>query len=71
MKYLCLIYSEEKKRGSMSNEEAEALMREYFTFTDSIRETGHYLGGEGLQSVQTAKTVRIRGNRGANYCGPQ
>ena len=70
MKYLCLIYSEEKKRGSMSKEEAEALMREYFAFTDSIRETGHYLGGEALQPVQTAKTVRIRNGKLVATDGP-
>jgi len=70
MKYLCLIYSEEKKRGAMPKEESESLMREYFAFTDSIQQSGHYLGGEALQPVQTAKTVRIRNGKLVATDGP-
>jgi hypothetical protein len=35
-------------------------MGEYVAFNDGIRKSGHYLGGEPLQSVQTATTVRVR-----------
>jgi hypothetical protein len=45
-------------------------MREYFAFTDSIQQSGHYLGGEALQPVQTAKTVRIRNGKLVATDGP-
>jgi hypothetical protein len=37
MKYLCLIYDEEKKVGAMSQSESAAFMGEYFAFTEGIR----------------------------------
>ena len=70
MKYLCLIYDEEKKLGSMSKTESEAFMGEYFAFTDGIRKSGHYLGGNALQPVQTATTVRIRNGKVSATDGP-
>ncbi len=70
MKYLCLIYDEEQKLRAMSQSELEALMGEYFAFTDGIRKSGHYLGGEALQSVTTASTVRIRSGKLSTTDGP-
>ena len=70
MKYLCLIYDEEKKLAAMSQGESDAFMGEYFTFTDGIRKSGHYLGGEALQSVQTATTVRSRNGKLSTTDGP-
>jgi hypothetical protein len=70
MKYLCLIYDEEKKVGAMSKGEMEAFMGEYFAFTEGIRKSGHYLGGEALQPVQTATTLRIRNGKLSTTDGP-
>ena len=70
MKYLCLIYDEEKKLHSMPKTEADAFMGEYFAFTDGIKKTGHYLGGEALQPVEMATTVRIRNGRISTTDGP-
>ena len=70
MKYLCLIYDDEKKMGTMSKSEGDAFMGEYFAFTDGIRKSGHYLGGEALQPVQTATTVRIRNGKMSTTDGP-
>jgi hypothetical protein len=70
MKYLCLIYDEEKKLNSMSKSEGEAFMGEYFGFTDGIKKSGHYLGGEALQPVQTATTVRVRNGKVSTTDGP-
>ena len=41
MRYLCLIYDEEKRMGAMSKAEGDAFMGEYFTFTDNIKKSGH------------------------------
>jgi hypothetical protein len=70
MKYLCLIYDEEKNSATSSKGEADAMMGEYFAFTDGIRKSGHYLGGEALQPVQTATTVRVRNGKLSTTDGP-
>ena len=70
MKYLCLSYDEEKKLGAMSKGESDAFMGEYFAFTEGIRKSRHYLGGEALQPVQTATTVRVRGGKMSTTDGP-
>jgi hypothetical protein len=70
MKYVCLIYDEEKKLDAMSPSESDAFMGEYFAFTDRIRQSGHYVGGEALQPVRTATTVRVRNGKTATTDGP-
>src|SRR5689334_8095078 len=70
MKYLCLIYDEEKKIGSMPKNESDAFMGEYFAFTEGIQKTGHYLGGNALKPVQTATTVRVRNGKVSTTDGP-
>ena len=70
MKYLCLIYDEEKTLAAMSEAEMNALMGEFFTFTESIRKSGHYLGGEALQPIRTATSVRVRNGKMSTTDGP-
>ena len=70
MKYLCLIYDEEKKMDGMSKSEADAFMGEYFAFTEGIKKSGHYIGGEALQPVQAATTVRLRNGKVSTTDGP-
>ncbi len=70
MRYLCLIYDEEKKLGAMSKSESDAFMGEYFAFTEGIQKSGHFLGGEALQPVQTATTVRVRNGKVSTTDGP-
>lgn len=70
MKYLCLIYDEEKTVAGMSKADRDAFMGEYFAFTEGIRKSGHYLAGEALQPVHTATTVRVRNGRMSTTDGP-
>ncbi len=70
MRYLCVIYDEEAKLNTMSKEEGEAFMGEYFAFTDDIKKSGHYLAGEALQPVATATTVRVRNGKLSTTDGP-
>jgi len=70
MKYLCLIYDDEKKWQTMSKAEADAYMGEYFAFTDGIKGSGHYIGGNALQPVHTATTVRSRNGKLSTTDGP-
>jgi hypothetical protein len=70
MKYLCLIYDEERKLDAMSKSESEAFMGEYFAFTNQVKESGHYVAGEALQPVKTATTIRVRDGRLLTTDGP-
>jgi hypothetical protein len=70
MKYLCLIYGNEKNRDQYTKEQGEAMSREYFAFTEDIRKSGHMLGGDGLQPTSTATTVRVRNGKVSTTDGP-
>ena len=70
MKYLCLIYDEEKKLQAMSKSEMDGLMEEYFAFTRDLQKSGNMLGGNDLQPVHNATTVRVRGGRVSTTDGP-
>jgi len=70
MKYLCLIYDEEKSMAGMSKAEGDAFMGEYFAFTEGVKKSGHYVAGEALKPVHTATTVRVRNGKMSTTDGP-
>jgi hypothetical protein len=70
MKYLCLIYDEEKKLGAMSKSESDAFMAEYGALSKSLREGGQFVAGEALKPVSTATTVRVRNGKVSTTDGP-
>lgn len=70
MKYLCLIFTEEKKLEALSKSDWEALVREHLDFDETLRQSGHFIVAEALQSVQTATTVRVRNGRMSTTDGP-
>jgi hypothetical protein len=70
MKYMCLIYDDEKMLGEMSTSEATAFMDEYVAFTEQLHERGYHLASEELQPVHTATTVRVRNGELSTTDGP-
>jgi hypothetical protein len=70
MKYLCLIYDEEKTLEAMPKDASDAFMGEYSAFTEGIRASGQYVAGEALQSVSAATTVRVRNGKLVTSDGP-
>jgi hypothetical protein len=70
MKYLCLIYENEKNWETMPPADGEAIMNEYFAFTEGIRRSGQYVAGEALQPTATATTVRVRNGKVSTTDGP-
>jgi hypothetical protein len=70
MKYLCLIYDEEKLMAARPKADSDAFMGEYMAFSEAIRKSGHYIAGQALQPVQTATTVRIRSGKLSTTDGP-
>src|SRR5260221_11483066 len=63
MKYLCLVYGEESKIQNMDDVKCLA-------YDKSIRESGHCLSSEALESIAAATTVRVRGGKVSITDGP-
>ena len=62
-----------RRRGEDRNDVEGRGRRLYgraFAFTDDIKKSGHYLGGEALQPVATATTIRIRNGKLSTTDGP-
>jgi hypothetical protein len=70
MKYLCLIYIEEAKMESMSEQDLNELFDETGLFEKDLTERGNLLACSPLQSVRTATTIRVRNGMMAITDGP-
>lgn len=70
MKYLCLVYYEEKTINAMTKDEWDALNGECIACGEKLRQSGYFLGGNALQPVHTATTVRIRNGKASITDGP-
>ncbi len=70
MRYLCLIYEDEKWWEKASEADMQSGMAEYNGFTDSIKQAGNYIGGEALQPTKTATSVRVRNGKLSTTDGP-
>lgn len=70
MKYICLGYIEEGKWEALSESERETLMDECFAYDDILREGGHFVAGEALQSARKATTLQWRNGKVSITDGP-
>jgi hypothetical protein len=70
MKFICLGYMDETKWDEMPKVEQTALMEECFAFDDELRRSGHFIGGEALQSIKNTTTLRYRNGAVAVTDGP-
>jgi hypothetical protein len=70
MRFICLGYMEESKWDEMSEQDRTALMEACFAYDDELRKGGHFIGGEALQSVRNAATLRYRQGQVAMTDGP-
>jgi hypothetical protein len=70
MKFICLGYMEESQWDEMPERDRTALMNQCFAYDDELRRGGHFLGGEALQSVRNAATLRYRRGKVAVTDGP-
>lgn len=70
MKYLCLAYEEEKSLNDLTRAEWEALRAETLEYLQSLRDNGHLVSAEALQSARTAATVRVRAGKLSTTDGP-
>ena len=63
MQYMLLIYNDPKV-------EEEAEMAEWFAYTNELQEAGVLVGGEPLDAVENAVTVRVRNGETISTKGP-
>lgn len=70
MQFLCLIYEAESLMASRTEEENGQIFQQYMTYTDDIKSSGHFVGGEALQPISTATTIRIRDGESVITDGP-
>ena len=60
MQFMLLIYDDQQVWQGLSEEERNAVMGEYFAYTDQLREAGAFVAADALQPIGTATTVRVR-----------
>lgn len=70
MRYLCLIYYEEKNLNALSKSAREALSAQSYAYCEVLRQNGQFIAAEPLEPVHTATTVRIKGGKTATTDGP-
>jgi len=68
MKFVCLGYMEAGKFEAMSESERGGFMDACFAYDDTLRENGHFAGGECLQS--SAVTLRHQNGKVTVVDGP-
>ncbi|HEY4641568.1 MAG TPA: YciI family protein [Thermoanaerobaculia bacterium] len=70
MKYICLGYIDPNKFANTTESEMNAMMDQCFTYDDTLRKNGHFLGGEGLQGPETAATLHWANGKVSVTDGP-
>lgn len=63
MKYLCLVYMEEKALDAVPDSDCMA-------YGESLRKSGRHIAAEALERVETATTLRVRNGKVAITDGP-
>jgi hypothetical protein len=60
VQYVFLIHDDPSAWAGMSEEQVNAVMGEYFAYSDAIRKEGIFVDGQALQGRDAAHTVRVR-----------
>ena len=70
MKYILLIYGDERVWASMSKEEMEKIYADHRAFGEAMGKAGVILGGSELKPVATATSVKFSGGKPRTVDGP-
>jgi len=70
MKYLCLIYNEERHLATMPPEAVEAIAGECVAYDETLARDGKFVACERLQPTRAARTLRFRDGRMSVTDGP-
>ena len=70
MRFLCLVYHEEKKLAALSQRQMDSLVGACIGWVEELEKGGHHILSAGLQSVRSAATVRLRNGKLSTTDGP-
>jgi len=70
MKYLMLIYQNEKQWTAHTEAERQKIYQEYGALREELTASGSFLGGSQLHPIATASSVRVREGKPLITDGP-
>lgn len=70
MQYLLMIYSAEDAGPQPGTDEFMKMIGEYQKFTEQTQNDGAFVGGDALDSITTATTVKVRNGQKEITDGP-
>ena len=70
MRYMLLIYRDEKTYDKLSEQERAAIFKDATEYSEKFRPGGLYQGGEPLENTHTATTVRMKAGKALITDGP-
>jgi len=70
MKYMLLIYDDEKAWASFSESQRQGYMGEYRQFTEAIKASGNHVSGSQLRETAAATKVQLRAGKRLVTDGP-
>jgi hypothetical protein len=63
MKFVCLVYGEERKLHDMTADQMAAIDRDSLAYDRSLDQSGHLIIAQALQTVKKSKSLRRRGGK--------
>ena len=70
MRYMLLIYKDEKLWDEMSVQEKGTIFQQAVEFSEGLRKSGVYQAGDPLEPTSTATTVRMKNGKTITTDGP-
>jgi hypothetical protein len=70
MQYMFLIYHTPESEPTYGTPEFQAMMAGFNAFTAKVKADGVFRSGDGLQGVNTATSLRVRGGKVETMDGP-
>jgi len=70
MKYMLLIYHDEKRWNEIAESDRQQIYGEFRKLREELLSRGQFLNGSQLQPVTTAKSVRVRDDKQLVTDGP-
>lgn len=70
MNYMLLIYSDPAREPAYGTPDFHTMMGGFFALNERMKADGVLRGGDGLQGVETATSLRIKGGRVETMDGP-
>ena len=63
MKFMFLIYHDEKTLDTLPDGEMQRLVDAALGYMEELRQSGHFIVSNALQRGRTARTIRVRGGK--------